>query len=162
MDILLVDRDTIFNNIVKKKTNSPWGHSSVVIDDVVYDFDYNGRNKSAIEDIISHPDVYRATLFSVEMPDRTWEAEEMYKALFSISDYDIKVAYELKNKFPVGRNLENIQSGPGLYTCSNLIAKVIHEIYEDIGLIPELLKDIHWSQIAPADYSKLDFKKELI
>lgn len=161
MDILLVARDTIFNNMVRKKTNSQWGHSSVVIDGIVYDFDLNGRSKKSLSDIVSEPNVSKATLFYIDMPRGDWEAEEMYRALFSVSDYDITSLYNLRNRLPNGRDSENIQTRLGLYTCSNMIAKVCSENYKE-GSTPEFLNDIHWSQTIPDDYSKLEHRTELI
>lgn len=162
MEILLIARNTIFNNIVRKKTNSQWGHSSVVIDDVVYDLDYKGKVKFSLSSLVLDTSISRATLFHAEMFDGEWQAEELYKSLFSICDYDVGSLSNLGRKVRKGRDRQNIQTGPGSYNCSNIIAKVLCDHYEDAGLIPEFLKDFHWSQAIPDDYSKLELKLELI
>lgn len=161
MDILLIASNTIFNGIVRNKTNSQWGHSSVVIDDVVYDFDYNNKSKFPLSSILSDSSIYRATLFHADILVER-EAEELYKELFDTCNYDIKSLFRLRDKINSGRDLDNIQSDSNLYNCSNLIAKICYDYNRDIRLIPDLLKDIHWSQAIPNDYSNLELKTELI
>lgn len=162
MDILLVARNTMFNSMVRKITNSPWGHSSVVINNTVYDFDIDGKFNTPLEDVILDTSVHRATLFYLEMFGVESESEELYKELFNTGHYDIELLSNTQGRTIKGRNLENIQSDSNLYTCSSLIAKVYYDSYGKIGLVPNLLRDIHWTQIIPNDYSNLEFKEDFI
>ena len=162
MDILLVARNTTLNRLVRKKTNSLWGHSSVVIDDIVYEFDFKNKSKVPLSSVISDSSISKATLFYAEMLGGDGEAEELYKELFDIGRYDIRALSSLRSKGPDGRDLENIQSASGLYTCSSLISKVCHECYEEMGLVSSFSKDIHWSQAIPDDYSSLEFRKDFV
>lgn len=158
MDILLVARDTMFNRIIRDKTNSLWGHSSVVIDNIIYNFDYNGSSKKSLSSIVSDSSISKATLFYADILDNM-EVEDIYKELFEISDYDVKSLSNLRDKVNNGRDLENIQTSSDSYTCSSLIAKVCHKQF---GKSLDLSTGIHWSQVIPDDYSKLEFKEEFI
>lgn len=158
MDILLIASNTIFNGIVRNKTNSQWGHSSVVIDDVVYDFDYNNKSKFPLSSILSDSSIYRATLFHTDILVER-DAEELYKELFDTCNYDIKSLFRLRDKINSGRDLDNIQSYSDSYTCSSIIAK---SFYKQIIPTPEFLRDVHWSQVIPSDYSNLEFKEDFI
>lgn len=160
MDILLVARDSMFNNIIKYETRLPWGHASVIIDDVVYEFNINNNTKKSLSSVISDKSINRASIFYFEMLGGNKEAEELYKELFSTSQYDISSLNKIRNKCKKERDLENIQTNLNQYNCSNLIAKVCLDNYKQISKIPDMMKYIHWTQIIPNDYSKLELKKE--
>lgn len=154
MNILLIARDTQLNRLVRKETNSAWGHCGVVIDDIVYNFDFKSKSKTPLSFIISNPSISRATLFYADMLDREDESEELYKKLFTTAAYDVRALFNLRGRGPDGRDLDNIQRSPEMYTCSSLIGKVFSEISEH----PQ--RGVHWSQATPIDYSNLELRTE--
>ena len=160
MDILLTAKNTVINKIIREKTNSEWGHSSIIIDDIVYNFDLDTTSKIPFSSFISDPAITKATLFYADMLDKEKDAEELYKYLFDKCTYNTSSLYKLRNKIKYGRDLETIQNEAGSYNCASLISKV-YSSYIDNDLIPSSLKDIHWSQYIPNDYSNMEFKKEL-
>lgn len=157
MEILLVDRKTVLNRIVRYKTKSPWGHVAVVIDDKIYEFDHNNKRVGNFfeefhkDDTIQHASLYKANML---YGDR--EAEEYYHWLFNRSQYDINALSELYKRDLKHRNFDNIQTGSNLYTCSNLLARVFYDMYEEVGCCPHFLTDFHWSQAVPNDFSGLE------
>lgn len=160
MDILLIASDTIFNSIIREKTNSPWGHSSVVINDIVYDFDYGEKNKYSLSTILKDKSISRASLFYLDMGSKESDAVNLYKKLFNEGGYDTCGLLKLKQLLTKVRSLEDIQSSEDLYTCSNLIAKVNYEQHKKREETPHILDNIHWSQAIPHDYSTLKIKEE--
>jgi len=161
MELLLIDRNTWLNSLVRYKTQSPWGHVSAVIEGYAYEFGHDERRIVLLEDLLKEDVVRRATLFHLDMLGGKEEAEGHYKHLFDTSTYDVRVLTKLNNIPLDNRGFENIQTMVGMHTCSNMIAKVCNDIYDQVSGPHHIIKDMHWSQVVPGDYSVLEQIAEL-